>query len=293
MGVLVALVVKAFKSPNVTSIVEEQILWVSILNLLLFASVVYSGFVYANKQRQVRRSDVENAYLHVLIEGQDESNIGIARDRADVSRAHSEFCIILQDHMTRKTEADLAGQLLVYLDQVLTSTASLFSKLTGEQCAACIKIFSLDRSIQIQPAEGSSDRIPPYVFTLKRDITSALARKIIDTTHPFYKYTDNAAFRSILDDDKCPDYFVCNDLAAAGPAYFSANLNFGKFYNATIVVPIERHGVPVNTKCTGLLCVDNFGGRFDEKRCISILNGIAMDVYYSIWTASKILALES
>ncbi|MDR3548493.1 MAG: type IV secretory system conjugative DNA transfer family protein [Candidatus Pacebacteria bacterium] len=224
-----------------------------------------------------------HCYLKLMIDG--------TPNRAAISRAHSEFCLYLRECGINRQVGDLHLRLLTYLDQVLGSTADLYSKYTGYQCAACVKIFSRDPHSP-QPPQPTDPGNPPHVFTLRRDITSALTRRLVDSLYPVYRYSDNAAFRAILDDHKRPDFFFCNNLIGLGDGYFSANENYQKYYNATIVVPVQRHGLPVNQRCTALLCVDNMKGGFDNDRCIHILNGIAMDVYYALWTTSWLLTLD-
>ena len=258
-------------------------------NVVLLTLLAVTSFSYNNQTRHFRRLKLEQLRERHWKAARIANDVKIAEKREDISRAHSDYCITLRDAMTAGSDDRLEMQLRNHIGHVLDLTSDLFTIYTQDQCSACVKVFGNDSALLTAIPHISNGGLPPYVFTFQRDMNSSLKRKLIDTKYPIYRYSDNAAFKAILNDRYKPDHYVENNLLSLGDAYFCAHEEWNKFYNATAVVPIAQHGMLVSERCFALLCVDNKNGGFDENRCLHILNSIAMDVYYAMWTTSWLL----
>ncbi|UTP39773.1 hypothetical protein M9M90_00945 [Phenylobacterium sp. LH3H17] len=270
------------EEPN-EHIAVEIVFVTATANVVLLLFILFLSYSYTTKERKLRKSLIENARLETITNHSASVNAQISELRALISSRHAEYCVRLRAALIN-SHSVTDDEFLSYLNDVLGMTAQLFSSYTQNPSAACIKIFSPDAT----KATGAIAGGVPYhdVFTLQRDPHSRQMRRVTDEKYPVYHYSENAAFRSILEDDDYTDWFVENDLKGAGKQYWNKNKDYPRFYNACAVVPVKTYHRSVREECLGLLCVDNRFGGFDEDRCVHILNGIAGDLYYAMGTTA-------
>ncbi|MCX6376780.1 MAG: hypothetical protein NTU88_12240 [Armatimonadetes bacterium] len=124
---------------------------------------------------------------------------------------------------------------------------SIFDRMTGGNCAACIKVF----------IESEDDE--PTLKTLCRDTRSQADRGLMDMSLEF-KVSKNTAFNVIMNGGK--RWFASNDLTEEGN-YLNDTPHFEKHYTSAIVVPI-RSKWDNNYYHDGFLAVDSLQpGVFD------------------------------
>lgn len=134
----------------------------------------------------------------------------------------------------------------LFLNFMLSNIKKIFDTLTGDNCSVCIKI--LDEKFTVR--------------TYLRDNISYRERSNADKYLSSYKYTENTAFKDILDDDIKESYYLCNNLQARlkEERYNNRNEKWNKYYNACLVVPIrlifESDAKQEKSNVIGFICVD-------------------------------------
>lgn len=149
----------------------------------------------------------------------------------------------------------------------LTNVSNLMSKMTGCDCASCIKIIS---------AEDSK----PMIRTYYRDPISFRSRGNSDNFLNEYRAHENTAFKNIIDRSSSDVFYISNNLKKEDN-YRNANENWVKHYNACIVAPIKTKIEETDYSCIGFLCTDNKKGGFRENSSLQLLIGFA-DLYYCL-----------
>jgi Lhr-like helicase len=278
------LIWKVATANHLSEVLSEALIFTSAINLALILVCAFVAYSYSTKERKLRKALIDNARLETVAQAEAVQNTRIAQQRALISARHAEYCVLLRSTAAR-VGTITEEHFLSYLGDMLNLTAELFDFITNDKCSACIKVFVRGEG------EAPDNKIANghLVTTLQRDSKSRQTRRYVDEKIPTYDYTSNAAFRAILDEDE-PDWFSENNLKGLGRQYYNRNKEYGKYYNATTVVPIKLFGKSTNEECSGLLCVDNMNGGFDAGRCVEILNGIAVDLYYAIGTTAGLRA---
>ena len=254
-------------------------------NLLLMLGIA----VIINMARKNELENIKliskNGDLNRAISSSAKLNASISEDRMQIAYAHTKFCAELFQAFSDDQFADIDAQFKSYLTKVLDLTASLFSTYTGIRCSACIKIFEGGEGDSANAITDHTARV--NVLTLLRDSLSSGIRSKIDTKLWKFDYHNNTAFYNIYYASKEPEYYVSDNLVqkAADGIYRSDRDDWSIYYNSVAVVPIRPYGDHVQEHCAGFLCVDNIGGGFDCDRCVNILNGIASDLYFGIFSA--------
>lgn len=148
-----------------------------------------------------------------------------------------------------------------YLRAICGEIQKIFSIYTNSYCHVSVKLYDVDSG---------------QVSTFVRDTMSYVDRSVNDDHVKSYPYTDNTAFKSILENPKI-DHFCSNWLRLRHAFGFYKNSHEGwkELYRATIVVPLSfrYHSADINHEnVVGFLCVDNRNGNFDSRMCLDILH---------------------
>lgn len=166
---------------------------------------------------------------------------------------------------------------------LLNNMKSMLDKLTGGNCAVCIKILS-------PGIEGNRSAI--LVRTLMRDSMSYRERRGSDKAVYEYPYFNNTAFRVIMSDSPV-SYYVCDDLMSSH-SYDNANEAWRDYYNATLVCPIrmeligEKEADRNEYAVLGFLCADNMHGNFDNQVCVQLMASIADGLFNHFLMFTKV-----
>lgn len=156
------------------------------------------------------------------------------------------------------------------ITKVLTSISQVMKTLTGDTCAACIKITKNNK-----------------LKTLYRDSTSYKRRKKSDwrpNGKPFiYNMNDNTAFATIASPSTQDTYYICDNLNNLKEHYRNCNSTRNELYNATIVVPIQANlsgtSYIEEMDILGFLCCDNMEGGFESLEIKDFLASIGDQLY--------------
>jgi hypothetical protein len=172
----------------------------------------------------------------------------------------------LTDEMER--QAELLAE--PYLCRLCDGLSQTFAALTGRSCHGTFKVF-----------DSSSGE----VTTIARDqLAHNLHRSETDRALEGYPYTNNSAFKTILDNPSANRYHS-NHLKwrAALGLYKNGNRAWRKSYSATMVIPVSDQGQPgaiSRDTVLGFLCVDSragcFGGQV-QRAFLSAYASICMD----------------
>jgi hypothetical protein len=165
------------------------------------------------------------------------------------------------------------GDVAEHLDLVCTVVAQLFEKLTGQPCHCAVKVLA--------------NRV--MVSTKARDeLMHNNTRRQIDEHLKSYPYTDNSAFKEIIDGHQ-QSHFVCNDLKGT-PGYKSTHKGYEKLYNAVLVLPISNQENPsaIGVDSTlGFVCVDSLFAIFDPEVHPRVLKLFAQEVHEVLMLLGK------
>jgi len=165
-----------------------------------------------------------------------------------------------------------------YLLPILDETAKLFTILSKNKCAACIKVRSPDSG---ERSAGNHEYLS--VITWGRDSTSAAIRLYDEDTikglHE-YRHSSNTAFKTIIESEET-DFWGSNDLNAMGGEYLNVNPDRSKLYNATIVSglrdPLSKRNEPPGIN--GFLCIDNKHGNLNNRLSESVMGILSYYMY--------------
>ena len=216
-------------------------------------------------------------------------NSEISKNRKNIAYVHTNYCGEVLGRVFDKNIENISNNFQAYLSRILEETAQLFTLYTGSKCASCIKIFEGSKG-DINQA-FSVDGARTHLKTLARNPGSEADRIATDNELKIFDYHKNTAFHRICASNKSPHYFVDNSLETRAEMgdYDNENPNWKKLYNASAVVPVRPPNAPVEAQSVGFLCVDNRDGGFDMDRCVSILDGIASDLYFGINATTSVL----
>ena len=118
-------------------------------------------------------------------------------------------------------------------------------------------------------------------------INSKIEKKLFE-----YPESHNTAFLKISSPDYDDNFYINDDLIN-DKEYKNDNRAWRKYYNACLVVPIRRSLIKavVQTQdydIVGFLCVDNKGGRLNNKTSIEILSMLGDSLYCLFYMHSLI-----
>lgn len=108
-----------------------------------------------------------------------------------IAYAHTRFCADLMRFKDGE-KLNIDNCLQVYLTDVLNTTSKLFSRYTGKDCAACIKVFEDGFGDKSSSSPVSAPLF--YVRTLLRDSMSNSVRSAVDKKLDKFDYHNNTAF---------------------------------------------------------------------------------------------------
>lgn len=145
---------------------------------------------------------------------------------------------------------------------ILDSLATLFTKMTLDNCSVCVKTLSQDHN---------------RVRSFRRDSHSLIERGPVDFNLTIYNAKENSAFSKIIDNQFLLGY-SCNDLINT-PDYHNKNTSWNCFYNATCIAPIRPPLAVFGESVFGFLCVDNQQGGFSEETLV-LLQLFANELYF-------------
>lgn len=112
----------------------------------------------------------------------------------------------------------------------------------------------------------------PYTYEKFHDQREVRGKKL-------YNIGKNTAFHTIVTNHQ--SCFCCNDLQSLGDSYKNENVNWKKFYNSTLVVPIRYQLSEITGEYNyfGFLAVDSLNKKglelYDDKECRAILSHAA------------------
>lgn len=178
------------------------------------------------------------------------------------------FDILHKDIFIDKADLDKSKEIALReissaITTLLDSLCVLMRDMTGKRCAACVKLMTW-------PDAEKLDLNNVTVETFLRDRMSRGIRSKRENT---YGLNDNSANSTIIPSNG-EEYYLSNDLRDRH--YRTQSKDFLKYYDATVVVGIPELMSGTNqVKIQGLLCVDNFGGNFDEAVCPGYMEEIA------------------
>ncbi|MEH6662597.1 MAG: hypothetical protein V7679_13185 [Parasphingorhabdus sp.] len=157
---------------------------------------------------------------------------------------------------------------------VVDQTRGIFERLTGTNCAVCIKYCA---NLEDENADLNT------IGTVVRDSISYGKRKFVDGDGFYKRYSlySNTAFEAIVSDHTDDIAFICNDLKKFDEenGYQNCNKHWRKYYNACLVVPIKIPSETINNGLYGFLCIDNMHGGFDRQSCLPIARAIASLIF--------------
>lgn len=188
--------------------------------------------------------------------------------------------------LNRRNSAEIHATSYESLKEIVNKTRDLFSRYTELDCAISIKLLRYPKT--------EDEKTAPYVFTFFRDSRSTLARRDADETLPAFPYLENSAFVNIIHDPTLNGYFYCNDLIdlEARGKYKNSHNGWKQFYDATAAAAIRDPDSRADRRVLGFICVDNFGGNFDDAVCAQMLGSVADELYYILTALSQTEALE-
>jgi hypothetical protein len=194
-----------------------------------------------------------------------------------------QYCTWLLDNIATASQKDIEHEFDKYLGLLLTHTAQLFHIYTRHPCAACLKVLRSTRDAEPWSERDwtpGGDKVA-YVYTQGRDPMTRYQRSASDV-HDGYEYTRNAIFRYLVEEEGLGGFYFENDLHNPKRPYYSDNPKWPNFYNATAVSLIDCPDPASGANMMGFLCIDNFGGRFDDAGTKYILRCVASILYYSM-----------
>lgn len=203
-------------------------------------------------------------------------NNGFAAYEAVVDGIRERMTARLNGNERKALCSELVRESQVHLKSVLDEIANLFSVLSGERCAACIKIRA---GPDVSSEPFSSEKLE-FVATMWRDRESRENRTYDDSgTLALYRHTENTAFLDILQSAHT-DFYGCDDLAA-NKHYRNLNTNRDKYYNAVAVHAIRRPNSQRNDDAgvVAFLCIDNFGGKLSSTLIEQVLGMLSWQCY--------------
>lgn len=249
---------------------------VALISILNFALIIITYKTILNHHKDNK----QNALLQIA--NKDQKNVietleGLLTDSKDTHKKTSmiihnichENRLILYYLLYEAYDADALKLLSIkssfkkYFMFLLANIKEIFDIITGDDCAACIKLIDGDKNVQ----------------TFMRDPISYRSRHQTDKDLPLFHSKSNTAFNLIASEEFSDSYYV-NDNLTGDKSYTNTNTRWRDFYNAAIVTPI-RISLPTNkdngeeeSYLLGFLCVDNQKGNFNNEVCINTLSAI-------------------
>lgn len=164
-----------------------------------------------------------------------------------------------------------------YVQSSLNILSKIFQLYSGSECHVSIKTY---------------EKTSKTVTTFGRDEGAIGKRKAIDEHSKTIPYSENTAFKKILD-DPLVDCFVSNHLLLLKTfkKYENSHEKWWQFYTATIVAPVTdaTHPAEINHETVyAFLCVDNKRGGFDNKSCKNLALSAARLYHYFFILLGKI-----
>jgi len=149
------------------------------------------------------------------------------------------------------------------IDKVLNVACTIFTELTGHQCAACIKLANL---ASLGPEADLGDL---KIRTLRRDSSSRITREMHDNARQDY-VRDNTADTYIFTRNEIGEFrndiWVCDDLESLfkDGKYINARTSWREDYNATMICGVRNLSNENSVAWQALFCVDSLQGEFDN-----------------------------
>lgn len=157
-----------------------------------------------------------------------------------------------------------------HVEFLLTSLSDVSQNYTGHKCSASLKL--------LFPSDKLDDG--PLVIALARDTkVENTHRRHNDNLYPVLSSRADSSFQSALSGG---GFFFSNDLITLHNKglYKNGRNDWMKDYNATAIVAVHDPRVSdPGQLCIGFLCVDNFGGRFDDRAYREMLELFARGMY--------------
>jgi hypothetical protein len=173
------------------------------------------------------------------------------------------------DPTTRDIRAEKTADFLGFLSD---ETRHMFDEFVSRPCGVSIKL--------LRP----SDEGRPTIQTYMRDSKSRFERDRTYRDENPYPLEDHSPFVDILTAESGLDYYMNNDLtvAAEAGAYRNSHAGWAKFYNATLIVPIQNPSEPARDDLLGFLCIDTLRGEFDDTTCLYMARIVANNVFIAV-----------
>lgn len=171
-----------------------------------------------------------------------------------------------------------AARTTEFLQTLVNETCATFDEYTEHPCAVSIKL--------LVPGEDGVPQVRSYV----RDYRSgAIRRRVYGEGKP-YPYTDHSPFVALVRQQPRMDFYLENNLRTAvhGRGYENGNGAWRKFYNATLVLPINPPAMAPNEDLIGFLCIDSLTARFDGDVCPSVARVFASSAFLAIFELTNL-----
>lgn len=164
-----------------------------------------------------------------------------------------------------KSSDDLGRRIYEHLINIVDIASTIISFEVKAPCAVCLKLLML-------PNNHYSSI--PVVRILLRD-TKSYEERILYNLPDDFPYTDNSAFKAILDNNL--NHFSSDNLIelAVGGGYNNSNEYWRKLYNSTLVLPIRKTRKDI---AIGFMCVDSWYGKLSRVSLKKVLQ-ISEHVY--------------
>lgn len=198
------------------------------------------------------------------------------------------------EQMIKQTKDSLYRLWGMFNINLMANVASLFTLVTGQKCAACVKMVRAIDETDERQVRGNLE-LDTSIFTYFRDPISNRKRHETDLRIRRYSKDMNTAFSRIMNDDTRDFFFYNNDLRECTD-YVNTNARWREFYNSTLVVPIRCESIEMldgkfgdydekaKFELYGFVCLDSIKAAFVVERDLEIACAIA-DLYFLVFKA--------
>lgn len=263
VGILIALITLLFGNTleNVPQYIayRDFLIWIG---LILLNVVFVSKYVHREADIQSREALIQNQ-INLLTNNFELSHNLVHGYRDELFRWY--FQPNVQRHKITDTELRIFRHLCgVITDGVRASFSEYFKSRginLGNDLSVSVKLIItreevLDRFHLPQEEEQKIRSQEQWIITVYRDHYTHYNVPSREKALKIYAIDDNTAFHNLV---KFQDpVFLNNDLQSLGTAYKNENVNWRKYYNAAIVVPIRYRSVDQQYyRCYGALAVDS------------------------------------
>lgn len=276
--------------------IETTIKWTTGVLALVVLSITWLSvrlsYKYGRLVDQAHTKDTQANILKNKIDALSSKLKQFSADSDNISHRLHNICHETRDLLTflfgfmgpidtAEKEKKLHIKIERFVNHFLDNTRDIYNIITQQQCAVTIKTHDLNDRENI-------------ITTYARDSISNRERGEIDKNLQEYPASNNTAFLKIISRDHEENLYVNDDLINEEneKKYKNSNINWEKYYNACLVVPIRclaqnKDGVQVYD-IFGFLCVDNKGGGFNKKISKEILSMLGDNLYCIFYMYSLI-----